>query len=153
MSLLTGGFLTGLGSSPVLIDHSARNTVASDWGAKGNHGGGVVAGGCWSLVRAVVIEATLVLVEDSADVSFVVDQHFAGALFSERSDEPFGVAVSPCLRWGLDHLDAVGGEDSVEGGGEFANLGRGSGSGMRGCVRRGPSNRLRVAWVVQTAVG
>jgi hypothetical protein len=73
-----------------------------------------------SLVRAVVIEVALVLLEDSAGVSFVVDQHFVGALFSDRSDEPFGVAVSPwCLWWGLDHLEALGGEDSVEGGGEF----------------------------------
>lgn len=48
-----------------------------------------------SLVRAVVIEVALVLLEDSAGVSFVVDQHFVGALFSDRSDEPFGVAVGP----------------------------------------------------------
>jgi hypothetical protein len=61
-----------------------------------------------ALVWAVVIEVALALLEDSAGVSFVVDQHFVGALFADRSDEPFGVAVSPwCLRWGLDHLDAL----------------------------------------------
>lgn len=73
--------------------------MASDWGAEGDHGGRVVAG--WvlvqSLVRAVVIEVALVLVEDSAGVLFVVDQYFVGALFPDRSDEPFGVAVSPWL--------------------------------------------------------
>jgi hypothetical protein len=73
-----------------------------------------------ALVWAVVIEVALVLLEDSAGVSFVVDQHFVGALFADRSDEPFGVAVGPwCLRWGLDHLDALGGKDSVEVGGKF----------------------------------
>jgi hypothetical protein len=106
-----------------------------------------------SLVRAVVIEVALVLVEDSAGVSFVVDQHFVGALFSDRSDEPFGVAVSPwCLRWGLDHLEALGGEDSVEGGGEF---GIPVADQERNARMRSPRsiNRLRAAWVVQAAVG
>lgn len=106
-----------------------------------------------SLVRTVIIEVALVLIEDSAGVSFVVDQHFAGALFPDRSDGPFGVAVSPrCLRWSLDHLDAVGGEDSVDGGGEFGTRSRIRKRNARICSPRSIS-RLRPAWVVQTAVG
>jgi hypothetical protein len=73
-----------------------------------------------SLVRAVVVEVALVLVQDGAGVSLVVDQQFVGAFLADRADESFGVAVRlRCPGRNLDYFDAVGGEDSVEGGGEF----------------------------------
>ena len=96
--------------------------MASDRGVEGDHGGGVV--GWWvlaqALVRAVVIEVAHVLVEDGAGVSFVVDQHPVGALGADAADEPFRVAVRPG-RPGrdLDHVDAFGGEDGIEGVGEL----------------------------------
>jgi hypothetical protein len=73
-----------------------------------------------ALVWAVVIEMAHILVEDGAGVSLVVDQQFVGAFLADRADEPFGVAVRlRCPGRNLDYFDAVGGEDSVEGGGEF----------------------------------
>jgi hypothetical protein len=120
--LLTRCFLAELGGSSVLVDHAAEDLVASDRGAERDHGGGVV--GWWvlaqALVRAVVIEMAHVLVENGAGVSFVVDQQPVGALGADAADEPFRVAVRPG-RTGrdLDHGDAFGGEDGVEGSGEL----------------------------------
>jgi hypothetical protein len=97
--------------------------VASDRGVEIDHGGGVVAGRVLvePLMRAVVIEVMLVLVQDGAGVSFVVDQQTVGALLTNRADEPFGITVRlGCPGRDLDHLDAVGGEDSIKGGGELA---------------------------------
>jgi hypothetical protein len=73
-----------------------------------------------ALVRPVTIEVVFVLAESGAGVSFVVDQHAVGAFGSDAADEPFGVTVGPrSLRWGPDHLDALGGEHRVEGCGEL----------------------------------
>jgi hypothetical protein len=64
-----------------------------------------------ALVRAVVIEVALVVVQDGAGVSLVVDQQPVGALLADATNEPFGVAVRlGCLRRDLDHLDVAGGE-------------------------------------------
>jgi hypothetical protein len=46
-----------------------------------------------ALVQAVIIEMALVLVKDSADVSFVVDQQPIGALLAHGTNEPFGITV------------------------------------------------------------
>jgi len=46
-----------------------------------------------ALMRAVVIEVADVLVENSAGVSFVVDQHAVDALGADAADEPFRIAV------------------------------------------------------------
>ena len=85
-----------------------------------------------ALVRAVVIEVALVVVQDGAGVSLVVDQQPVGALLADATNEAFGVAVRlGCLRRDLGHLDVAGGEDGIEGGGELASPGHGSGSGTR----------------------
>jgi hypothetical protein len=46
-------------------------------------------------VWAVVVEVAYVLVEDGADVLFVVDQHSVGAFFTDAADEPFCITVGP----------------------------------------------------------
>jgi len=66
---------------------------------------------------AVVIEVLGELIEDSKSVSLVVDQQPVGALFADATNEPFRVAVRPqCPGRDLDHIDAFGGEDGIEGG-------------------------------------
>jgi hypothetical protein len=42
---LTWCFIAELGGSPVLVDHSAEDSVASDRGVERDHGGRVVRGG------------------------------------------------------------------------------------------------------------
>jgi hypothetical protein len=97
--------------------------VTSDRGVERDHGRGIVAWGVLveALMRPVVVEMALVLVEDGAGVSLVVDQHPVGALVADAANEPFGIAV--CL-WGLgrdfDDAEAFGGEDGVEGVSELA---------------------------------
>jgi hypothetical protein len=65
-----------LGCSPVLINQSTEDSVAPNGGVEVDSGGRVVVG--WvlasALVRAVVVEMVLVLVQDDAGVLFVVDQ-------------------------------------------------------------------------------
>jgi hypothetical protein len=96
--------------------------VASDRGIAGDRGSGVV--GWWVLIqalaRAVVIEVAHVPVKNSVGVSLVVDQQSVGAFGADASNEPFRVAVRPGRpRRDLDHGDVFGGEDGIEGGGEF----------------------------------
>ncbi len=106
--------------------------MATDRGVERNHGGRVVD---WrvlvqALMRAMVIEVTHVLVENGAGVSFVVKQQPVGALLADTADESFGIAVRPRGPGrDLDDVDAFGGEQGVEGGGELWCPGRGSGSG------------------------
>jgi hypothetical protein len=119
---LTRCFLVGSGCAPVLVDQSAEEAVALDRGAERDHGGGVVG---WrvliqALVRAVIIEMAHVTVKHSSGVSFVVDQQPVGALGADAADEPFRVAVRPgCTGRNLHNVDAFGGEDGIESGGEF----------------------------------
>ena len=79
----------GLGCSPVLVDQSAEDSVASDRGVEGSHGGRVMVGRvlAQALVRAVVIEMVLVLVHDGAGVPFVEDQQPVGALVADTGSE------------------------------------------------------------------
>ena len=91
-------FFSGcLGGSLVFVDQSAGDSVVSDWGVEIDHGGGVVVGRVLvePLMRAVVIEMMFVLVQDGADVSFVVDQQTVGALLTNTADQPFGITVRP----------------------------------------------------------
>jgi hypothetical protein len=152
---LTWCFIAELGGSLVLVDHSAEDSVASDRGVERDHGGRVVVG--WvlieALVRAVVSEVKLVVVQDGAGVSLVVDQQPVGALLADATNEPFGVAVRlRCLRRDLDHLDVAGGENGIEGGGE---LGVPVTDRKRNALIRSlrSTRRLRAAWVVQAGVG
>ena len=70
-----------------------------------------------ALVRAVVIEMAHILVEGGEGMSLVVDQQPVGALFANAANEPFGVAVCPgSAGRDLDHIDAFGGENRIEGG-------------------------------------
>jgi hypothetical protein len=125
---LTRCFLVGLGCTPVLVDQSAEDSVASDRGVYGDHSGGVV--GRWvlaqALVRTVVIEMAHVAVVHSLGVSFVVDQQSVSALGADAADEPLRIAVR-LRRTGrnLHNVDAFGGEDGVESGSEFGVPGRG----------------------------
>jgi hypothetical protein len=119
---LTRCFLTRLDGSPVLVDQSAEDSVTSDRGVKVDDGRGIVTG--WALVEAlvrpVVVEMALVLVEDGAGVSFVVDQEPVGALGADAADESLGVAIRlRGLGRDLDHVESFGGEDGVEGVGEL----------------------------------
>ena len=96
--------------------------MAPDRRVAGDHGGWIVR---WRvlvepLVWPVVVEVAHVLVEDGSGVSFVVDQHPVGAFGADAADEPFRITVRPgCARRDLDHGNAVGGKDGIEGSGEF----------------------------------
>jgi hypothetical protein len=71
-----------------------------------------------SLVWSVVVEVVYVLADHGQRVALVVDQHVVGALVAEAASPAFDAAVrlwSP--GWCLDHGDALGGEDILEGGG------------------------------------
>jgi hypothetical protein len=129
--------------------------MASDRGAERDHGGGVV--GWWvlvqALVRAVVIEMAHVLVENGAGVSFVVDQQPVGAFGADAADKPFRVAVRPG-RTGRDlhNVDAFGGEDGLESGGELGVPVADQeveGADLIAQVHQ----QIAAAWVVQAAVG
>jgi hypothetical protein len=150
-----GFLLVGSGCSCVLVDYSGEDSMASDRGVEGDHGGWIVVGRVLieTLRRSVVVEVVRVPVEDSAGVSLVVDQQSVGAFVADAANEPFGVAV--CLRRpgrDLDDVDVFGGEDGVESLGEL---------GVRSRIRkrseeiRSPRSirRFRAAWVVQAAVG
>jgi hypothetical protein len=100
---LTRRFLTRVDGSPILVDHSVEDSVMSDRGIKVDHGRGIVAG--WALVealvRAVVVDVALVVVEDGAD-------------------ESLGIAIRLGGRGGgLTAWEAFGGEHGVEGVGEL----------------------------------
>jgi hypothetical protein len=69
-----------------------------------------------ALVRSVVIEMVHVLFKDTPGVSFVVDQHPIGALGAYAANKPFCIAVrSGYSGRDLDHVDALGAEDCIEG--------------------------------------
>jgi hypothetical protein len=73
-----------------------------------------------ALVWPVVIEMAEVLIKNSVGVPHVVNQHPVGAFGADAADEPFRVAVRPGgAGRNLDDVDAFGGEDGVEGVGEF----------------------------------
>jgi hypothetical protein len=74
----------------------------------------------WALVWPVAVEMTDVLVDDGASMSFVVDQQSVNAFGVDAADEPFRIAVRPeRARRDLDHVDALGAKDGVEGVGEL----------------------------------
>jgi hypothetical protein len=88
--------LVGSGCSPVLVDHAAEDSMATDRGVERNHGGRVVD---WrvlaqALMRAMVIEVTHVLVENGAGMSLVIEQQPVGALLANTADESLGMALS-----------------------------------------------------------
>src|SRR4051794_34078956 len=73
-----------------------------------------------SLARAVLVVVLGVGVEDASGMSLVADQQVVERFAAEGSDDPFAVGVHPWSPWrGLHGLDAVGGEDRVEGPGVF----------------------------------
>jgi hypothetical protein len=73
-----------------------------------------------ALVWPVDVDMTGVLVEDGAGMFLVVDQQLVGAFGVDAADEPFRRAVRPGrARMDLDHVDALGADDGVEGIGEF----------------------------------
>jgi hypothetical protein len=85
--------------------------VTSDGGVTVDGGRGIVAG--WvlveALVRPVVVEVALVVDEDGAGVSFVVDQEPVGALGADAADESLGIAIRQrSLGRDLDHVEAFG---------------------------------------------
>jgi hypothetical protein len=95
--------------------------MASDRRVAGDHGGWVVSRRVLvvALVRPVVVEVAHVLVVDGSGVSFVVDQHPVGAFGADAADEPLRITVRPgCARRDLDHGNAFGVEDGIEGSGE-----------------------------------
>ena len=90
-------------------------------GVAGDHGGWIVGRRVLvePLVWPVVVEVAHVLVEDGLGVSFVVDQHPVGAFGADAADEPVRIAVRPRRpRRDLDHGNAFGAEDGIEGSGE-----------------------------------
>jgi len=95
--------------------------MASDRSVAGDHGGWIVSRRVLvePLVRPVVVEVAHVLVEDGSGVSFVVDQHPVGAFGADAANEPFRITVRPGRpRMDLDHGNAFGAEDGIEGSGE-----------------------------------
>ena len=63
--------------------------MAPDRSVERDHGDRIVVGRVLveSLVRTVVVEVALILVEDGAGVSRVVDQQFVGAFLADRADD------------------------------------------------------------------
>jgi hypothetical protein len=115
--------LAGLGCSLVRVDHAAEDSMASERGVEGDHHGWIVLGRVLveALVWTVVVEMADILVEDGVGVSLMVDQHPVSAFLADAANEPFRIAVrSRCLGRDLGDVDAFGGEDGVEGGGELA---------------------------------
>src|SRR6185437_502344 len=111
---LTRSFQAELGCSPVLVDQSAEDLMASDRGVEAGYGGWIMVG--WVLVEAlmrpVIVEMAHIVVNDGAGVSLVVDQQPVGALLANAADKPFGIAVRlRCLGRNFDHIEAFGGED------------------------------------------
>src|SRR6266496_5012603 len=69
----------------------------------------------------VTVVARGVLVDNGRQVTFADDEHPVGALAADGAHPALRERVrSPRLWWSLDHVDAVGAEHRVEGGGEFA---------------------------------
>jgi hypothetical protein len=96
--------------------------MASDRGVEAGHDGRIMVGRVLveALMRPVIVEMAHILVNDGAGVSLVVDQQPVGALLANAADKPFGIAVRlRCLGRNLDHIEAFGGEDGIEGGGEL----------------------------------
>jgi hypothetical protein len=119
---LARSFQAELDRSPVLVDQSPEDLMASDRGVEAGHDGRIMVGRVLveALMRWVVIEMAHILVNDGAGVSLVVDQQSVGALLANAANEPLGIAVrSRRLGRDLDHIDAFGGEDGIEGGGEL----------------------------------
>jgi hypothetical protein len=111
-----------LGFSDVLVDHAFEEGTAPDWCLDWDDGGRVVLG--WVLVEALMwpvrVEMVNIVVEHCPGVLLVVDQETVGAFFADAADESFRVEVrSACSGGDFDCVDAFGGEDGVEGGGEF----------------------------------
>jgi hypothetical protein len=118
---VTCGFADRSGGSSVLVDDAAEES-RSPYRAAGSDDVWVVVGRPLSetLVWTVVVEVVLIVGEHGTGVSLVVDQHLVGALGSDAANEPFGVAVRPRRSRGSpDHVDALSGEDGVEGAGEL----------------------------------
>ena len=85
----------GSGRSVVLVDGAAEDSSSSDRRVQWDDDDGVVLGWMLSqtLVRTVPVEVADILVEHSAGVALVVDQHPVGALVADGTHEPFDVAV------------------------------------------------------------
>jgi hypothetical protein len=114
---LTRSFQAELSRSPVLVDQSAEDLMASDRGVDAGYGDRIMVGRVLveALMRSVVIEMAHILVNDCAGVSLVVTQQPVGALLADAANEPFGIAVRPrCLERNLDHIEAFGGEDGTD---------------------------------------
>src|SRR3954470_24858332 len=111
----------GSGGSSVLVDDAAEES-RSAYRAGERDDAWVVVGRplIETLVWTVRVEVAFILGEHGAGVALVVDQHLVGALGSDAANEPFGVAVRPRRpRGSPDHVDAISGEDGVEGAGEL----------------------------------
>jgi hypothetical protein len=113
--------LAGSGSSCVLVDQATEDSTTPDRGVERDQGDRVVVRRVLveALVRAV-IEMARVLVQDGKGVSLVIDQQPVGAFVADAANEPVRIAVRPGYPGrDLDHLDAFGGEDGIEGGSEL----------------------------------
>ncbi len=107
----------------ILVDQSAEDRSSFDSGV------GRVDGFRWRsdgrpLIKrsmwTMSVEMTGVLVENGGQVMLTDDEHSVGALAANAADPALGHRVRPrCPRRRLDHLDALGGEYGVEGGGEL----------------------------------
>jgi hypothetical protein len=83
----------------------------------------------WWWVRWLLVERSVwsvavvvggVLGQDARQVSSAGDEDPVGALASDGADPAFRVGVCPwCLWWCAEYVDAGGGEDRVERGGEL----------------------------------
>jgi hypothetical protein len=96
--------------------------MTSDRGVEAGHDGRIMVRRVLveALMRPVVIDMAHILVNDGAGVSLVVDQQPVGALLANAANEPLGIAIrSRRPRRDLDHIEAFGGEDGIEGGGEL----------------------------------
>jgi hypothetical protein len=96
--------------------------VSPHRGVDRDHRAWVVVG--WVLIQALMWtvpdEVMFVPAQDDARVPFVVQQDPIGALCPDAANEPLRDRVRPRRpRRSLDHVDACGGEHSVEGPGEL----------------------------------
>ena len=104
------------------------------------------------LVGPVLVVMAGLLAEDRSKVPFVVDEHQVGALGSCGAYPSVRVAGRAwCLRWGLDRLHALAGEDLVEGAGELGVAV--PDEEAEGARSPRSISRLRACWAVQGRSG
>ena len=101
----------------VLVDDAAEDPFAPYGRVEVGHDRRVVKGRSLSsaLMWTMSVEVPFVLAQHGLGVAVVVDQYAVGTFGADAAHEPLGIGVRPRRpRRRLDHLDALGGEHSID---------------------------------------